>query len=53
MARMLRHMLKNAENYNAKFYRKSSLLPDNWKITVEQAIIVTGNQGYMIKPAAA
>ena len=49
----LYHMLKNGENYNAKLYRKSDLLPANWEITVEQAIIIARNQGYKIKSATA
>ena len=46
-------MLKNGENYNAELYRKSDLLPVDRKITVEQAIIITRNQGYKIKSATA
>ena len=47
------HMLKNGKNYNAELYRQSDLPPVDWKITVEQAIIIARNQGYKIKSATA
>lgn len=46
-------MLKNGENYNAEFYRKSDLPPVDCEITVEQALIIARNQGYKIKSATA
>ena len=49
----LYHMLKNGENYNAEFYRKSDLPPVDREITVEQALIIARNQGYKIKSATA
>ena len=47
----LYHMLKNGENYNAELYQKSDLPPVDREITVEQALIITRNQGYKIKSA--
>jgi len=49
----LYHMLKNGENYNAKLYQKSDLLPVDREITVEQALMIARNQGYKIKSATA
>lgn len=49
----LYHMLKNGENYNAELYRKSDLPPVDREITVEQAILITRNQGYKIRSTTA
>ena len=47
----LYHMLKNGENYNPELYRKSDLPPVDREITIEQALMLTRNQGYKIKSA--
>ncbi len=47
----LYHMLKNGENYNSDFYKKSDILPTTREITVEQAIFMAQFQGYRIKSA--
>lgn len=45
--------LKNGENHNSELYRKSNLPPVDREITIEQALMITRNQGYKIKAATA
>lgn len=49
----LYHMLKNGENYNSELYQKSTGIPTNKEITVEQALQIIKLHGYKIKPASA
>ena len=49
----LYHMLKNGENYNSELYQKSTGIPTNKEITVEQALQIVKLHGYKIKPASA
>ena len=50
---VLYRMLNNGENYNAELYRKSVLSPVDHEITVEQALMISRNQGCKIKSATA
>ena len=47
------HMLKNGENYNSELYKKSTGIPADKEITVEQALQIAKLHGYKIKPASA
>ena len=49
----LYHMLKNGENYNCELYQKSTGIPTDKEITVEQALQIAKLHGYKIKPASA
>lgn len=49
----LYHMLKNGENYNSELYQKSTGIPTDKEITVEQALQIAKLHGYKIKPASA
>ena len=49
----LYHMLKNRENYNCELYQKSTGIPTDKEITVEQALQIAKLHGYKIKPASA
>lgn len=49
----LYHMLKNGENYNSELYQKSTGIPTDKEITVEQALQIVKLHGYKIKPASA
>lgn len=49
----LYHMLKNGENYNSELYQKSTGIPTDKEITVEQALQIIKLHGYKIKPASA
>ena len=49
----LYHMLKNGENYNSELYKKSTGIPADKEITVEQALQIAKLHGYKIKPASA
>ena len=49
----LYHMLKNGENYNSELYKKSTGIPTDKEITVEQALQIAKLHGYKIKPASA
>ena len=49
----LYHMLKNGENYNSELYQKSTGIPTNKEITVEQALQIIKLHGYKITPASA
>lgn len=48
----LYHMLKNGENYNCELYQKSTGIPTDKEITVEQALQIAKLHGYKIKPAS-
>jgi len=47
----LYNMLKKKEPYNAELYKKSDFLPVEREITIEQAILIAQNHGYIIKSA--
>ena len=49
----LYHMLKNGENYNSELYKKTTGIPTDKEITVEQALQIAKLHGYKIKPASA
>jgi len=49
----LYHMLKNGENYNSELYKKTTGIPTEKEITVEQALQIAKLHGYKIKPASA
>ena len=49
----LYHMLKSGENYNSELYQKSTGIPTDKEITVEQALQIAKLHGYKIKPASA
>ena len=49
----LYHMLKNGENYNSELYKKSTGIPTDKEITVEQALQIAKLHGYKITPASA
>ena len=49
----LYHMLKNGENYNSELYKKSTGIPADKEITVEQALQIAKLHGYKINPASA
>ena len=49
----LYHMLKNGENYNSELYKKTTGIPTDKEITVEQALQIAKLYGYKIKPASA
>ena len=49
----LYHMLKNGENYNSELYQKSTGIPTDKEITVEQALQIVKLHGYKIKSASA
>ncbi len=49
----LYHMLKNGQNYNSELYKKSTGIPADKEITVEQALQIAKLHGYKIKPASA
>ena len=49
----LYHMLKNGENYNSELYKKSTGIPADKEITVEQALQIAKLHGYKLKPASA
>ena len=49
----LYHILKNGENYNCELYQKSTGIPTDKEITVEQALQIAKLHGYKIKPASA
>ena len=49
----LYHMLKNRENYNCELYQKSTGIPTDKEITVEQALQIAKLHGYKIKPTSA
>jgi len=46
------NILKKKEPYNAELYKKSDVLPVSREITVEQAILLVGTQGYHIREAS-
>lgn len=46
-------MLKNGKNYKSVLYIKADNLPIDRGITVDQAIIISRNQGYKINSANA
>ena len=50
---VLYHMLKNGENYNSELYKKTTGIPTEKEITVEQALQIAKLHGYKIKPASA
>ena len=49
----LYHMLKNGESYNSELYKKTTGIPTDKEITVEQAVQIAKLHGYKIKPASA
>ncbi len=49
----LYHMLKSGENYNSELYKKTTGIPTDKEITVEQALQIAKLHGYKIKPASA
>lgn len=49
--KILKDHFENLESRKAELYQKSDLFPVNREITVEQALIITRNQGYKIKSA--